>query len=101
MNRKKETGHPLRTGRYGKVAVAACLPLLIPLVAMQVTEEVRWGLFDFVVMWALLFGAGSLFVFLTRRFPNRSRLLIGIGILLVFLYLWAELAVGIFTDLGS
>jgi hypothetical protein len=32
---------------------------------------------------------------------RRRRMLVGIMFLAVFVYIWAELAVGIFTDLGS
>ena len=39
--------------------------LLVPLVAMQFTREVRWGLADFIVAGALLFGAG-LFSFVSQ-----------------------------------
>ena len=75
--------------------------LLIPLIAMQFTTEVNWGLADFVVMGAILFGMASLFVLVARRIPPNRRALIGIVFVAAFLYIWAELGVGIFTDLGS
>lgn len=83
------------------VALATGLILLIPLTAMQFTAEVNWDGFDFLVMGALLFGMGSLFVLVSRKVPRRVRLLSAGAFLLAFLYLWAELAVGIFTSLGS
>ena len=43
----------------------------------------------------------SLFVLVARKVPGRLLLPIGGLFLLGFLYLWAELAVGIFTGLGS
>ncbi len=44
------------TKRLTVWAVVIALILMIPLVAMQFTNEVNWDLFDFVVMGALLFG---------------------------------------------
>ena len=74
---------------------------LIPLIAMQFTTEVNWGLADFLIMGALLFGLASLFVLIARRIPRMRRALTGIVFVAAFLYIWAELGVGIFTDLGS
>mgnify|MGYP001825974275 CR=1 FL=1 len=75
--------------------------LLIPLIAMQFTAEVNWGLADFVIMGALLFGLASMFVLIARRLPRPRRALTGIVFVVAFLYIWAELGVGVFTDLGS
>lgn len=83
------------------LALATGLILLIPLVAMQLTNEVSWEITDFVVMGFLLFGTGSLFVLVARRVPRKRRVIVGIIFALAFLYIWAELAVGIFTNLGS
>jgi len=77
------------------------LLLLVPLAAMRFTDEVHWGLGDFAVMGLLLFGTASLFVLAARRAPRRYWLPIGLLLGLGFLYAWAELAVGIFTHLGS
>lgn len=83
------------------IALATGLILLIPLIAMQFTNEVNWTTIDFVVMGILLLGAGSLFVLVSRRSPRKRRVAIGVGIAAAFLFVWAELAVGIFTSLGS
>lgn len=83
------------------IALATMAILLIPFVAMQLTTEVRWGAADFVVMGSLLFGMGSLFVLVARKAGRSRRLLIGMMFLAAFLYVWAELAVGVFTNLGS
>ena len=86
---------------FAWIAAATGALLLIPLIAMQFTAEVNWGLADFVVMGVLLFGLASLFVLIARRIPRPRRALTGIVFVVAFLYIWAELAVGIFTDLGS
>ena len=83
------------------IAAGSAVLLLIPLVAMQVTTEVNWQFTDFIVMGLLLFGTGSLFVVTARLIPNRYRLWAGLGCLMLFLFIWAELAVGVFTNWGS
>jgi hypothetical protein len=49
--------------------VTACI-LLLPLVAMQVTDEVDWGLGDFVLAGALLGGTGLLLELAARKPGN-------------------------------
>ena len=83
------------------IALATGCVLLIPLIAMQFTTEVRWDETDFTVMGALVFGTASLFVLAARRAPRKYRWLVGALFIAAFLYLWAELAVGVFTNLGS
>jgi hypothetical protein len=82
--------HPLNV--LGLVATL----LLVPLFAMQFTDQVNWSLADFLVMGTLLLSAGLLASWVWRKFPKSNRriwylLLIG----LVFFIIWAELAVGI------
>lgn len=81
------------------IAIATAVLLSIPLVAMQFSTEVDWGVADFIIMGSMLFGFASLFVLISRRVTNRRRILVGTLIILAFLFLWAELAVGVFTNL--
>lgn len=75
--------------------------LLVPLIAMQFTDEVKWTFADFNTMGLLLFGTGSAFVFIARVVPRKYRLLIALVFMLLLIWLWAELAVGVFTTIGG
>ena len=83
------------------VAIVTAIILLIPLIAIQFTAEVNWKLNDFIIMGLLLSGMGSIFVLISRRTHRKHRILIGSLLATLLLYIWAELAVGIFTGLGS
>ncbi len=74
--------------------------LLIPLIAMQFTDQVVWTVSDFVIMGILLLITGFALDFTLRK-AGKYKVAIAIAIILLFLYIWAELAVGIFTNLGS
>jgi hypothetical protein len=82
------------------IALATGLILLAPLLAMQFTEEVAWTLSDFVIAGVLLFGTGLMFVLAARK-TRKYRAVIGIVLAAALFYVWAELAVGIFTNWGS
>jgi hypothetical protein len=73
------------------------LLLLVPLVAMQFTNEVNWSGFDFLVMGVLLLGTGLICELVLRKVKKRtSRLVLCLAVLGVFILVWMELAVGIF-----
>jgi bacteriorhodopsin len=77
--------------------LATALILLVPLVAMQFTDEVKWDLFDFGVAGALLLGTGLMYEVAARKLREpRHRAFAGIALLMLLLLVWAELAVGIF-----
>ena len=90
-----------RNSIFGWIAAATAGILLIPFAAMQVTSEVRWDEADFITMGLLLFGTGSLFVVTARKVAPGRRVFVGVMFLAAFLYVWAELAVGVFTNLGN
>jgi len=71
--------------------------LLIPLIAMQFTDEVNWSLFDFLIAAVLLFGTGFMIDLVMRKTKNlKYRVMILIVIIIAFFLIWAELAVGVF-----
>ena len=82
------------------VVVSTAFLLLIPLIAMQLTEQVNWSVFDFLVMGALLLLFGSVLAFASIKI-KKNKIFVILVILLTFLYVWAELAVGVFTQIGS
>ncbi|AOE50322.1 hypothetical protein [Kangiella sediminilitoris] len=76
--------------------IIAVFILLVPAIAMQFTNEVNWGLYDFLLMAALLIVTGvAIELAIRMTVQNRYRAAIIFAILLAFLMIWAELAVGI------
>jgi len=100
-------GHGGNAPGFGKKNVLRVLAgtgaiLLLPLVAMQFTREVDWTVLDFVVAAVLLLAVGFALELAVGKLANmRQRLLWVAAIVLAFVYLWAELAVGIFFHFGS
>ena len=91
----------MRRSAFAWVALATGIILLIPLIAMQFTTEVDWSAADFAVMGLLVFCTGSVFVLLSRKFARKYRFAIGAIVAVVLGYVWIELAVGVFANLGS
>ncbi len=80
--------------------------LLVPLI-LQLTvstgvdgQGFNWEVGDFVVMGVLIFITGLL-ISLALQKTSKYRVIAVTLIVLVFLWLWAELAVGVFTTWGS
>ena len=79
------------------IASAVSLLLLMPLIAMQFTDDVNWTLSDFLVAAVLLFGAGLSIDFIMRKTKKtKCRIALTIALLAMLLLVWTELAVGIF-----
>lgn len=91
----------LRGAAFGWAAFVACSLLLIPLIAMQFSQEIRWSPADFAVMGLLIFGTSSIFIISARLLPRRYWAAAAITCSATFLLIWAELAVGVFTSIGS
>jgi hypothetical protein len=86
---------------FAWLVLATCVLLLIPLVAMQFTAEVHWGPLDFAIMGLLIFVTGCLFVLLARKLASKYWPVSAVLLVVCFLYVWAELAVGIFNSMAS
>ena len=79
-----------------RILLATVLVLLIPLAAMQFSDEVNWNTFDFAIAAVLLIGSGLAFKFVARKSCNFAYqvgvgVAVGSGLLLV----WMNLAVGL------
>ena len=71
--------------------------LLIPFIAMQLTNEVNWSLFDFIIMGAMLTITGLLGEIIFKKVKIvKYRVALYVVVAIIFLLTWAELAVGIF-----
>ena len=83
--------------RLAGIIFTAAILLLVPLVAMQFTSEVKWSFFDFLVAGFLLFGAGLLLELILRKAKTiRQRIILCVVLFVALALIWAELAVGIF-----
>ena len=71
--------------------------LIIPLIAMQLTDEVEWSLFDFIIMGTLLLITGLMGEIIFKKVKKYThRVILYVIVAITFLLIWAELAVGIF-----
>ena len=78
------------------IVLAAAFILLLPLLAMQITDEVVWDLADFAVAGALLVGTGLMYELAARKAGNIAyRAAVGIALAAALLLVWMNLAVGI------
>ncbi len=87
-----------RRGSRMRIAAwaAAALLLLLPLVAMQFTDEVVWDVTDFAFAGALLVGTGVTFELAARKTGNSAyRAAVGVALVAAFILVWMSLAVGI------
>tara|TARA_B110000967_G_scaffold208293_1_gene260005 strand:+ start:896 stop:1165 length:270 start_codon:yes stop_codon:yes gene_type:complete len=73
------------------------LLLLLPLIGSALSDDVNWSLFDFFLMGGmLLLMSTSIHLIISKKISSKNKaLLVGISVL-IFLLIWAELAVGIF-----
>jgi hypothetical protein len=85
-------GNPWRIAIWGSAAFL----LLLPLVAMRFTEEVNWGLGDFVTFGIMLFCVCSGYELAARVTSNKAyRAAAGVALAAAFLLVWINLSVGI------
>ena len=91
-DRGSRSGSRWRIARWG----GAALLLLLPLLAMQFSDEMKWDETDFIVLGAMLTaacGAYELGAWLSRNAAYRAA--VGVAVAAAFLLIWLNLAVGI------
>ena len=73
--------------------------LLIPLFGNIFSNQVNWSLFDFIIMGLLLGMLGIIIHYILEKVRNKTfRIVPIIIVLIIFLMIWAELAVGVFES---
>lgn len=81
-----------------RILIWSLLPLLIPLIAMVISDEVQWSAFDFLIMGGLLISFVLIGNYIYTSFKDQKRTWLLYILVLVFLLVWAELAVGILNS---
>lgn len=78
------------------IAVIVTLLLMVPLIAMQFTDEVNWSLFDFIIAGTILFSTGLAYELIARKGGTIAyRLALGTALISILFLVWANLAVGL------
>ena len=100
MTDNQNNGGKWKGSRLRIVAWAvAALIVLIPLLAMQFTDEVNWDVADFIILGMLLLGSGLSLELAARYSGNRPfRYGVMLAVLAAFLLFWINGAVGIIGD---
>lgn len=79
------------------VVFSPLLLLLLPLIGMFFSNEINWSFFDFIIMGILILSLSFSIKQVLKTTKNINyRILIIAVILILFLIIWAELAVGVF-----
>ena len=80
----------------------AAIMLLLPLIAMQFTDEVNWDVSDFIIFGAMLATAGGAFELAARMTPNKAyRAAVGVALAAAFFLVWVNGAVGLIGNEGN
>jgi hypothetical protein len=89
----------METKKVMRIVFATAFLLCVPLVAMQFTDDVKWGPFDFLAAGVLLAGTGFTYEFVASKGSNVAyRIAVGIALGAALLLVWINLAVGIIGD---
>jgi len=79
------------------IALLTLMILSVFLVATFVSSEVNWSPFDFILGGTLIFSFGLLINYILLKVKERKfKIFLAVAVVLLFLVIWAELAVGIF-----
>jgi hypothetical protein len=86
----------MRNRNIIRIALVTAIILLVPLVAMQFTDEVHWSAGDFIAAAVLLLGAGFAYELVAKKTKNTIyRFAVGVAVGGAFLLVWVNGAVGI------
>ena len=85
-----------QVNKIGRMLLAIPLLLAIPFIASLATDQVNWTIADYLVMGLMLFATILLIGFVGNFASRRLRGWLIAAAILIFLLVWAELAVGIF-----
>ena len=78
------------------LGVTTGIMLMVPLIAMQFTDEVAWTLSDFIFAGCILFGTSVIYKLVTRKTQDTIyKIAIGFALLVGIFLIWTNLAVGI------
>ncbi len=81
---------------YRPLIITAAI-LLVPLVGTQLSDEVQWGIEDFMAIGLMLLIAGYAYEFLAPQVHSVFwRVFLALTIIAIVGIIWVELAVGIF-----
>ena len=84
------------TKRLSVWAAIVALIMMLPLVAMQFTDEVVWDETDFIVAGILLFGTGLGYELVARKMGNIAyKSAVGVALAAVLILVWINGAVGL------
>lgn len=76
--------------------------ITLAILSIPLLTNAPWTIFDYIVATIILTATGVALVVATKKITKRKKkVLVSLGIIIFALYIWAELAVGIFTKLGS
>ena len=70
--------------------------LLVVFLASLLSDQVTWFIYDFLISGGLIFVFATIETILWNKLKSKHRLFVVLFVLLVFLILWAEMAVGLF-----
>ena len=79
-----------------KKIIYTLILLTIPFLSNMYINDFNWSLVDFIIMGVLIFSCLSFTGFIKKKFRGIKEILTIIIVVIVFILLWAELAVGIF-----
>ena len=85
-----------------RIALGTAFILLLPLLAMQFTDEVVWDPADFAVAGVLLFGSGLTYELVARKLGNLAyRAAVGVAVMAALILVWLMGAVGVIGEEGD